>query len=67
MTSIIDQLQEDYPGRVQKFNIVDNQELTRSLGIRETPTIVFIKNNIVKRAIIGSNSGKELLRLLQDV
>ena len=45
MTSIIDQLLHDYPDRVQKFNIAENQELVSSLGIRETPTAVFIKNN----------------------
>ena len=66
MTSIIDQLLHDYPDRVQKFNIAENQELVSSLGIRETPTAVFIKNNKIIKAIIGSNSGKRLHRLLQD-
>lgn len=65
MEAIISQIKQMNPDRVEILNVADNQELTRAIGIKVTPTTVFIKNNKITKAIIGSNSGKPLLTLLQ--
>ena len=66
MGSIVDQLKQKYPDRVEKLNVADCQELTQTIGIKVTPTTIFIKNNIITKAIIGSNSGKTLITLLES-
>ncbi len=65
MGPIIDQLMQSYPDRVKKLNVADYQELTTAIGIRATPTTVYVKNNKIIKAIIGSISEKTLQTLLQ--
>ena len=67
MEPVIDHLMQKYPGRVNKFNVAEHQELTLAIGIKATPTTVYIKNNIIIKAIIGSKSEQRLeALLLQD-
>ncbi len=65
MLPIIDHLIQEYPDRVEKLNVADCPELVSTMGIKATPTTIFVKNNTLTRAIIGSRSGKALEALLQ--
>jgi thioredoxin 1 len=64
MEPIIDQLMQSYPDRVKKLNVAECQELTSAIGINATPTTVYVKNNKIIKAIIGSISEKSLESLL---
>jgi thioredoxin-like negative regulator of GroEL len=64
MEPVIDHLMQKYPDRVKKFNVAEHQELTLATGIKATPTTVYIKNNIIIKAIIGSKPEKTLEVLL---
>lgn len=61
---IIDELVQLYPDRVRKLNVAENQELTSSMGIKATPTTVFIKDNQVLKATTGLISKPSLAALL---
>jgi thioredoxin 1 len=64
MEPIIDQLIQSYPDRVEKLNVADCQELTSAIGIKATPTTIYVKNNKIVKAIIGSINEKSLEKLL---
>ena len=61
---IIDELVQLYPDRVRKLNVAESHELTSSMGIKATPTTVFIKDNQVLKATIGLISKPSLSALL---
>lgn len=61
---IIDQFTQIHPDRVKKINVAENQELTFSMGIKSTPTTIFVKNNKILKAIIGPVSENALEALL---
>ena len=64
MEPVIDHLMQKYPDRVKKLNVAENQKLTLDIGIKVTPTSVYIKNNKIIKALIGSMSEKTLEALL---
>lgn len=64
MEPTINHLMEKYPNRVEKFNVADCQELISEIGIKVTPTTIFITNNKIIKAIIGSKSQNVLEKLL---
>ena len=53
---IIEELAEEYEGRViiGKCDVDDNDELTSRFGIRNVPTILFIKNGEVVDKHVGA-------------
>ena len=64
MEPTINHLMEKYPNRVEKFNVADCQELISEIGVRVTPTMIFITNNKIIKAITGSKSQNVLGKLL---
>lgn len=64
MEPIIGQLVQSYPDRVKKLNVAECLELTSAIGIKATPTTVYVKNDKIIKAIIGSISEKSLESLL---
>jgi len=60
-----DQIANTAPQRVLKVNIAETLELAQAFNIRATPTILFIKNNCVDTAFVGTTSLKKLEALLQ--
>jgi len=65
MEPIIDQLLQSYPDQVKKLNVADNQELTSAIGIKATPTTIYVKNNKINQAIIGPITTQSLEALLK--
>ena len=55
---IIDELAKQYDGKivVGKCDVEDNEELAAEYGIRNIPTIIFIKNGEVVDKIVGAQS-----------
>ena len=62
ITPIIDQLSEDYQGRVLmvKLDVDGNPAVTTKYGIRNIPTILVFKDSLVVEKIVGAVS-KSLL------
>ena len=55
---IIEELAKQYDGKivVGKCDVEDNEELAAEYGIRNIPTILFIKNGEVVDKIVGAQS-----------
>lgn len=55
---IIDELSEEYKDRavIGKVNVDDNDEVTSKYGIRNIPTVLFIKNGEVVDKSVGAGS-----------
>ena len=55
---IIEELANQYDGKivVGKCDVEDNEELAAEYGIRNIPTIIFIKNGEVVDKIVGAQS-----------
>ena len=55
---IIDELAKQYDGKivVGKCDVEDNEELAAEYGIRNIPTILFIKNGEIVDKIVGAQS-----------
>ena len=58
VSPIISKMAEKYDGKiiVGKCDVEDNEELAAEFGIRNIPTILFIKNGEVVDKIVGAQS-----------
>ena len=56
ITPIIEELSKEYEGKavIGKLNVDDNPEICEKLGIRNIPTILFIKNGTVVDKQVGA-------------
>ena len=63
----IAELAEEYAGRVNvgKCDVDDNEELTSKFGIRNVPTVLFIKNGEVVDKHVGSGLEKEFVEKIE--
>ncbi|QQG35055.1 MAG: thioredoxin [Deltaproteobacteria bacterium] len=61
MFPILDEICKKYPNIViGKINIENNHDLALQFNIRSIPTLIFLKNEIVKEQLIGQHSLKEI-------
>ena len=58
LAPIIDELSNEYAGRIAvgKCDIEEADDLTAEYGIRNVPTVIFIKNGQVVDKFVGSKS-----------
>ena len=58
LAPIIDELSEEYAGRIAvgKCDIEEADDLTMEYGIRNVPTVLFIKDGTVVDRFVGSKS-----------
>ena len=58
LAPIIDELSKEYEGRIAvgKCDIEEADDLTAEYGIRNVPTVIFIKNGEVVDKFVGSKS-----------
>ena len=58
LAPIIDELSEEYAGRIAvgKCDIEEADDLTMEYGIRNVPTVIFIKDGKVVDRFVGSKS-----------
>ncbi|MDD7080526.1 MAG: thioredoxin [Prevotella sp.] len=64
---IIEKLAGEYEGRVNigKCDVDDNDELTSKFGIRNVPTVLFIKNGEVVDKHVGAALEKEFVEKIE--
>ena len=66
---IISELAEEYDGRVNvgKWDVDDNDELTAKFGIRNVPTVLFIKNGEVVDKHVGAGKKAEFVEKIENL
>lgn len=66
---IIDELAAEYEGRVLigKLNVDDNNDASVAFGVRNIPTIVFIKNGEVIERKVGAQSKAALVEAIEKL
>lgn len=64
---IIEELAGEYEGKVNigKCDVDDNEELTAKFGIRNVPTVLFIKNGEVVDKHVGAAPKKEFIEKIE--
>ena len=62
LAPIIDELSEEYAGRIAvgKCDIEECDDLTMEYGIRNVPTVIFIKDGKIVDRFVGSKSKGEV-------
>ena len=62
LAPIIDELSKEYEGRIAvgKCDIEEADDLTAEYGIRNVPTVIFIKNGQVVDKFVGSKSNGDV-------
>jgi thioredoxin-like negative regulator of GroEL len=61
---VIEALAADHPGRVQIIDVGEQPDLALALGIRATPTTLWLKDGHIQQALLGATSRKRLEALL---
>ncbi len=66
---IIDELAAEYEGRVNvgKCDVDDNEELTSKFGIRNVPTVLFIKNGEVVNKNVGAAPKSTFVEKIEEL
>ena len=66
---IIDELADEYEGKVVigKCDVDDNEELTSRFGIRNVPTVLFIKNGEVVDKHVGAAPKSEFVNKIEGL
>ena len=67
ISPIIDELADEYEGKVVigKCDVDDNDELTSRFGIRNVPTVLFIKNGEVADKHVGAAPKSEFVSKIE--
>ena len=65
LAPIIDELSQEYEGRIAvgKCDIEEADDLTAEYGIRNVPTVIFIKNGQIVDKFVGSKSKGDVQKL----
>jgi thioredoxin 1 len=66
---IIDQLAEDYDGRVKvaKLNVDDNRDLAAQYKVMTIPTLLVFKDGEIVNQAIGARPKNELAKMLDSL
>ena len=66
---IIDELAKAYEGKaiVGKLNVDENPEVCEEFGIRNIPSILFIKNNVLLDKQVGGSSKNVLASKIEEL
>ena len=69
LAPIIDELSEEYAGRIAvgKCDIEEADDLTMEYGIRNVPTVLFIKDGKVVDRFVGSKSKGDVKALFEKL
>ncbi len=63
MTPLIDRLRETRSD-LFKINAAESPELARGFGIAATPTLVLVRDGLVKKVLLGAQNEARILELL---
>lgn len=66
MSPLIDALIEEQRP-LFKINIADDPTVAREAGVRAAPTLMLIRNGVIEDILLGAQSRKRILTLLDEV
>ena len=69
VSPIIDELSNEYEGRVivGKMDVDNNDEVVSQFGIRNIPTVLFLKNGQVVDKIVGATSKDKFVAKIETL
>ena len=69
LTPIVNELHTEFDGRaiIGKVNVDENAVITAKHGIRNIPTILFVKNGQVVDKVVGTTSKSKLTDILNGL
>ncbi|PQL91036.1 thioredoxin [Apibacter adventoris] len=69
LSPIVEELSEEFKGKIKvvKLDIDSNQEIPVEYGIRNIPTLLFIKNGEVVDKVVGVQPKEKLVEKLQSL
>lgn len=69
ISPIIDELAGEYEGKVDIFkcNVDENSEVVAKYGIRNIPTLLFIKDGELKNKIVGASTKKAISEKIEEL
>lgn len=69
LAPVIEEIASEYEGKavVGKCNVDENQELPMKFGIRNIPTLVFIKNGEMVDRMVGVSSKADIRKKIDSI
>ena len=66
MSPILDEVEQETGVEIRKVDVDDNEEMVIAYGIRNIPTLIFIKDGVVVDKISGTVSKETLLNKINE-
>lgn len=67
MSPILDQIEKETGVEIQKIDVDDNEEMVIAYGIRNIPTLIFIKDNQIVDKVSGTISKEALINKINEL
>ncbi len=69
LTPIVEEMHKEFDGKavIGKVNVDDNPEITNKHGIRNIPTVLFLKNGTVVDKVVGATPKASLVNKLNGL
>ena len=66
MSPILEEVEQETGVEIRKVDVDDNEEMVIAYGIRNIPTLIFIKDGVVVDKISGTVSKETLLNKINE-
>lgn len=67
MSPILDEVEKETGVEIRKVDVDDNEEMVTAYGIRNIPTLIFIKDGVVVDKISGTISKEALINKINEL
>ncbi len=67
MSPILDEVEQETGVEIRKVDVDDNEEMVIAYGIRNIPTLIFIKDGVVVDKISGTISKEALINKINEL
>ena len=67
MSPILDQIEKETGVEIQKIDVDDNEEMVIAYGIRNIPTLIFLKDNQIVDKVSGTISKEALINKINSL
>ena len=66
MSPILDEVEKETGVEIRKIDVDDNEEMVIAYGIRNIPTLIFIKDNEIVDKVTGTISKEILINKINE-
>jgi len=67
MSPILDEVEKETDVEIQKIDVDDNEEMVIAYGIRNIPTLIFLKANQIVDKVSGTMSKEALVNKINNL